>query len=54
VYGASDEKNGCISPLSSLVGLKSNWPFHPKTTLVAGLLKEESAGLMKAFFKKLR
>jgi tRNA(adenine34) deaminase len=54
VYGASDEKNGCISPLSAVMGLKSNWPFHPKTTLVAGVLGEESAGMMKEFFKRRR
>jgi tRNA(adenine34) deaminase len=54
VYGASDEKNGCISPLAGMPDRKGNWPFHPKTTLLAGVLSEESAGLMKEFFRRRR
>lgn len=54
VYGASDEKNGSITPLAAIVDKKSNWPFHPKTEVNAGLLKEESAELMKDFFKRKR
>jgi tRNA(adenine34) deaminase len=44
VYGASDEKNGYsrIKPAIS--------PFHPKTEVVYGILKEECGQLMKDFF----
>ena len=48
VWGASDEKNG----FSKTAG--DNNPFHPKTTLVSGLLAEEAAKLMKDFFKARR
>ncbi len=54
VYGASDEKNGCISLVAGLMAGKANWPFHPKTSVISGVLSTESAGLMKAFFKKRR
>ena len=48
VYGADDEKNG----YKRLTGV--NWPFHPKTELVRGVLKDECAKLMKDFFKNKR
>ncbi len=48
VYGAEDEKNGYKKTAGS------NWPFHPKTELVYGILKEECAQLMKDFFKSRR
>jgi tRNA(adenine34) deaminase len=48
VYGADDEKNG----YKRITG--SNWPFHPKTELIRGVLKEECAQLMKDFFKSKR
>jgi tRNA(adenine34) deaminase len=48
VYGADDEKNG----YRKCCGDKN--PFHPKTTLVSGILKEECAGLMKSFFQARR
>jgi tRNA(adenine34) deaminase len=48
VYGASDEKNG----YKKTTGV--NWPFHPKTELVRGVMKEDCARLMKDFFKKKR
>ncbi|MDF2382774.1 nucleoside deaminase [Nostoc ellipsosporum NOK] len=48
VWGASDEKNG-FQRLHAPVS-----PFHPKTELVNGVLKEECAALMKAFFKGKR
>lgn len=48
VYGASDAKNG-YRHLT-----KENWPFHPKTELVKGILEEECAELMKSFFKAKR
>ena len=48
VYGASDEKNGYgrIRPALS--------PFHPKTEVVYGVMKEECAALMKSFFQNKR
>lgn len=48
VYGAEDEKNGYKKTAGS------NWPFHPKTELVYGILKEECVQLMKDFFKSRR
>ena len=48
VYGADDEKNGYKKTAGT------NWPFHPKTELVRGVLKEECAILMKDFFKNKR
>lgn len=57
VFGADDEKNGYrkslgYSPPSE--ASRAGAPFHPKTTLVGGILREECAGLMKAFFKARR
>ena len=45
VWGAADEKNGYsrVKPIVS--------PFHPKTVIATGVLKEECALLMKEFFK---
>ena len=48
VYGADDEKNGYKKNTGN------NHPFHPKTKLVKGILKEACAGLMKDFFKAKR
>ena len=48
VYGASDEKNGYKRIA------KENWPFHPKTELVKGILQEECAFLMRSFFQSTR
>ena len=48
VYGASDEKNG-FKHIT-----KENWPFHPKTELVKGILEEDCAQLMKSFFRNKR
>ncbi len=48
VYGASDEKNGYLHIT------KETFPFHPKTELTRGILKEECAELMKSFFRKKR
>jgi tRNA(adenine34) deaminase len=48
VYGADDEKNG----YRRSTGI--NWPFHPKTELVHGILKDECAELMKSFFRNKR
>jgi tRNA(adenine34) deaminase len=52
VYGADDDKNGYRrgTPVSSL----ANWPFHPKTTLVGGVLAKQCADMMRNFFKDKR
>jgi tRNA(adenine34) deaminase len=47
-FGAQDDKNGYRKCCGS------NNPFHPKTTLVGGILKDECAKLMKDFFKARR
>ena len=48
VWGADDEKNGHKRIT------KAEWPFHPKTEIVKGILKEECAALMKDFFRSKR
>ncbi len=48
VYGASDEKNG----FKHITG--ENWPFHPKTELIKGILEEDCAQLIKSFFRSKR
>ena len=48
VYGASDEKNGYKKTINN------NWPFHPKTELVTGIMADECAQLMRSFFKSKR
>lgn len=48
VYGADDEKNGYKRTAGE------NDPFHPKTELTRGILKEDAARLMKDFFKARR
>ena len=52
VYGAADDKNGHRrgTPVSPL----ANWPFHPKTTLIKGILEKECAALMQDFFRSKR
>jgi tRNA(adenine34) deaminase len=48
VYGADDEKNGYKKTTGT------TWPFHPKTELIRGVLKDDCAKLMKDFFKSKR
>ena len=48
VYGADDEKNGYRKTAGT------NWPFHPKTELIRGVLKDNCAALIKDFFKNKR
>jgi tRNA(adenine34) deaminase len=48
VFGTEDDKNGYRKCCGT------NSPFHPKTTLVGGVLKDECAQLMKDFFKARR
>jgi tRNA(adenine34) deaminase len=48
VYGAADEKNGYLRIA------QSPSPFHPKTEVIKGIMKEECAALMKSFFQSKR
>ena len=48
VWGADDEKNGHKRIT------EPNWPFHPKTEVTKGIMKEECAALMKDFFRSKR
>jgi tRNA(adenine34) deaminase len=48
VWGAEDVKNG------HQLYTENRNPFHPKTQILTGLLAEESASLMKAFFQEKR
>lgn len=48
VYGAEDVKNGYRKTTG-----RSN-PFHPKTSLIKGVLGDECAALMKDFFAARR
>jgi len=48
IYGSEDQKNGYKKTVNG------NWPFHPKTELIHGILKEDCAKLMKDFFKDKR
>ena len=48
VYGATDEKNGYKKTAGT------NWPFHPKTELIRGVLEDQCAQLMKDFFQSKR
>lgn len=48
IFGADDEKNGYKKTVNG------NWPFHPKTELIHGILKEDCARLMKDFFSNKR
>ncbi len=48
VYGADDEKNGYKKTTGA------NWPFHPKTELIRGVLKDDCTKLIKDFFKNKR
>lgn len=48
IWGADDEKNGHKRIT------QTHWPFHPKTEVVKGVLKEEAGLLMKEFFRGKR
>ena len=48
VWGADDEKNGHLRVTGT------TWPFHPKTEVMRGVLKEECAALMQTFFRSKR
>lgn len=49
VYGASDPKRGYSTFMKA--GMT---PFHPKSTVITGVLEEECAELMKEFFREKR
>lgn len=46
IYGSDDPKNGYLKHQPSLM--------HPKTLITMGILAEESASLLRAFFEKKR
>lgn len=48
IWGADDEKNGHRHITDP------NFPFHPKTKIRTGVLKDECTELMKTFFKQRR
>lgn len=48
VFGAPDDKNSFRKYTGDIN------PFHPKTILIAGVLREECGALMKEFFTKKR
>jgi len=50
VFGARDPKAGCFGSVSDFNAL----PFNHKPEVLAGLLEDECAGLLKEFFGKLR
>jgi len=62
VFGADDEKNGYRRGLrpesfpgaNILPSATGPWPFHPKTVLTGGVLREECARLMQEFFQSKR
>ena len=49
-FGATDEKAGSCGTLTNLFEL----PYNHRPELVAGLLQEECAEVLKRFFKELR
>jgi tRNA(adenine34) deaminase len=48
VWGADDEKNGHKRIT------EPHWPFHPKTEVETGILKEACGSLIKNFFRDKR
>jgi tRNA(adenine34) deaminase len=48
IWGAEDEKNGYKRITTT------NWPFHSKTEIIRGILKDECGQLMTNFFKNKR
>ncbi len=47
VYGATDDKRGYAT-------FTSRQPFHPKATVISGILADEAAELMRSFFARKR
>ncbi|MEJ7767571.1 MAG: nucleoside deaminase [Chitinophagaceae bacterium] len=56
IYGADDPKNGYNKRLisSSANNIFLNKPFHPKTKLVTGVLKDNCYQVLKDFFEAKR
>lgn len=54
VYGAEDVKNGYRKYIANDSVHAGEVPFHPKTEIVKGVLKEECAALIKEFFRRKR
>ena len=59
VWGADDEKNGfekffSLPFPSNGEGLGVRSPFHPRTKIRTGVLKEECTALIKTFFQRKR
>ncbi len=50
VYGAKDDRAGAFSSVLRL----QDYPLNHKPEITAGVLEEECASLMRAFFEKLR
>jgi tRNA(adenine34) deaminase len=50
VYGAADPKAGCCGGLTDLFA----FPFNHKPVIERGLLEDESAAVLAAFFERLR
>lgn len=46
VYGARDEKRGCLKHLPTL--------FHPRTEVIGGVLEDKCGEIMKQFFQRKR
>jgi len=51
IYGAKDPKAGCAG---SLCNLLQDERFNHQTKITNGVMEEETAALLKNFFKKLR
>ncbi|MEP6847198.1 MAG: nucleoside deaminase [Panacibacter sp.] len=56
VYGARDIKNGYQKYIgeSPQDGIEVETPFHPKTKIIKGVLRDDCAALIKDFFKRKR
>ena len=50
VFGARDEKGGAVCSVEEMFAL----PYHWKPNVYTGLLQEERAEILSAFFRKLR
>ena len=54
VWGADDDKNGHLHITGNYEAGSGQWPFHQKASITKGILKEDCAALMKAFFAARR
>ena len=50
IYGAPDKRAGAFGSILDL----NSYPFNHKPEVVGGVLEEESADLLKSFFRSLR